>query len=264
MIINKSFYCLLVVLAFTFSKTVAGVLTLEGFYQGKNLFIQNPLSDGDFCVVSVFLNGEKVVASPKVSVFEVNLSGLNMNASIILKVLYRNNCEPKVLNEQVIKSKSRFEYTSVNVDIDAVNWSTKGEKSGGVFFIQRLSVSNEWEDLQQVECKGNVSANYYSVPSEHCTGLNQYRIKFIEADELIFYSKTVSFHLERKPITIYPRRVSEVLNFTTDKFIRYTIYNKEGVKLKQGKGTSVNCSDLKPDDHYTVVYDNQKKTFYKK
>ncbi len=152
----------------------------------------------------------------------------------------------------------------LNVDIDAINWSTKGEKSGGVFYIQRLSVSNEWEDLQQVECKGNVSANFYSVQAEHSTGLNQYRIKFVEADGLIFYSKTVSFQLERKPISIYPRRVSEVLNFTTDKPIRYSIYNKEGVKLKQGKGTSVNCSDLKPDDHYTVVYDNQKKTFYKK
>lgn len=251
-------------LSLTLHKSVAGVLTLEGFYQGKNLFIQNPLSDGEFCVVSVFLNGEKVVASPKVSVFEVNLSELSMNASITLKVLYRNNCEPKVLNEQVIKSKSRFEFTSVNVDIDAINWSTKGEKSGGVFSIQRLSVSNEWEDLESTDCKGTVSANYYSMPSEHCTGLNQYRVKFVEADNLIFYSKTVSFQLERKPITIYPRRVSDVLNFTTDKQIRYAVYNKEGVKLKQGKGTSVNCSDLKVDDHYTVVYDNQKKTFYKK
>ena len=261
--IKKALICVCFFILMTSVKLNAGVMTINGFYQGKNLFVQNPLSDGEFCVVSVFLNNEKLISYPKVSVFEVNMSNLKMNESVSGKILYRNNCEPKILNEQVIKSKSRFEFTSVNVDIDAVNWSSKGEKMGSVFYLQRLSVSNEWEDLGKFDCKGNVSANFYSVPSEHCTGLNQYRLKFVEED-LIFYSKTVSFQLERTPITIYPRRVSDVLNFTTDKPIRYSVYSKEGVKLKEGKGTSVNCTDLKPDDHYTVVYDNQKKTFYKK
>lgn len=264
MITNKFFSSLLLIFLLTFSKSFAGVLSLEGFYQGKNLFIQNPVSGYEFCIVSVFLNGEKIDSSPKVSVLEVDLSKLTMNAPIALKILHHNNCVPKVLNEQVIKSKSKFEFTSLGVDKETINWSTKGDKIGSVFFVQQLSVSDEWENIGKTECKGNVSANYYSQSAEHCTGANKYRVKFVENDSMVFYSKIVSFQLDRKPISIYPKRVSDVLNFTTDKMTRYIIYTKEGVKIKEGKGVRVNCTDLKSNDHYIIVFDNQKKTFYKK
>ena len=256
---------LLTVFAFTLIYIAnAGVLTLEGYYQGKNLFVQNPYSDGEFCVVSVFVNNSKLISYPKVSAFEIDLSNLALNTPITIKILHRNECKPKVLNEAVIMSQSRFAFTSVNVDRDALNWSSKGETIGGKFLIQRLNINNMWEDLETIACKGNLSASYYTWDSEHCTGLNQYRVKFIEEDGLMFYSNTVTFQYVRTPVTIYPRRVTDVINFTSDKPVRYSIYNKYGERLKNGKALTVNCADLPIDDHYTIVFDNQKKTFYKK
>lgn len=247
-----------------FSVVNAGVITIEGYYQGKNLFVQNPFNDNEFCVVSVFVNNSKVISYPKVSAFEVDLSSLAINTPITIKILHRNNCKPKVLNKQVVMSKSRFAFTSMNVDKDAVNWSSKGEKLGGVFFLQRLSINNSWDTVEEIECKGNLSASYYSWDAQHVAGVNQYRIKFVEEDGLIFYTKTVEIKNIREPITFYPRRVSDIITFVSKSPVVYAIYDKNGKKVKYGKGVTVNCESLPVDDHYTIVYDNQKKTFYKK
>ena len=242
----------------------AGVLTVKGVYQGKNLFVQNPYSNNEFCTVSVFVNNKKVLSYPKVSAYEIDLSHLTMNTAITVKILHRNNCLPKVLNVQVIKSSSRFAFTSLNVDADALNWSTKGERAGGEYVLQRLNASSLWEDLEEIKGKESPSANYYTKRADHNTGLNQYRLKFIEKSGLIFYSKAVTFKLVRTPIAIYPRRVSDVLNFVSEKPVRYTIYDKNGSKMKEGKAITIDCTELPGDDHYTIVFDNQKKSFYKK
>lgn len=240
------------------------MVTINGYYQGKNLFVQNPYEGGEFCVVSVFVNNSKVISYPKVSAFEIDFSNLALNTAVTIKILHRNNCKPKVLNKQVILSKSRFAFTSVNVDKDALNWSSKGEKLGGKFLIQRLSINNSWELVEEISGKGNLSANYYSWDALHVAGLNQYRLKFMEKDGLTFYSKTIEISNSRAPITFYPRRVSDVITFVSKTPVVFTIYDKNGENVKTGKGISINCEDLKSDDHYTIVFDNQKKTFYKK
>ena len=253
------------ILAFSFIGIAnAGVITIEGYYQGKNLFVQNPFKDNEFCVVSVFVNNSKVISYPKVSAFEVDLSSLAINTPITIKILHRNNCEPKLLNQQVVMSKSRFAFTSMNVDKDAVNWSSKGEKLGGKFYLQRLSVNNSWDTVEEVDCKGNLSASYYSWDAVHVAGLNQYRIKFVEEDGLIFYTKTVEIKNNREPITFYPRRVSDIITFVSKSPVVYSIYDKNGEIVMTGKGVTINCESLPQDDHYTLLYDNQKKTFYKK
>ena len=50
----------------------AGVLVLTGMYQGKDVYVQNPLSENqkDYCTKEVYLNNEKILTNIKSSVFE--------------------------------------------------------------------------------------------------------------------------------------------------------------------------------------------------
>jgi len=51
-------------IAFSFlffsSNSIAGTITVEGTYQGKNLYVQNPFAEGGvgFCVYEVVVNGK--------------------------------------------------------------------------------------------------------------------------------------------------------------------------------------------------------------
>ncbi|MBK7298049.1 MAG: hypothetical protein IPI91_16080 [Flavobacteriales bacterium] len=58
----------------------AGVLVLEGNFQGKNLFIQNPFSEAGvgFCVFEVTVNEQIATDEINSSAFEVDMNNFGM------------------------------------------------------------------------------------------------------------------------------------------------------------------------------------------
>src|ERR1700745_1336106 len=89
-----------------------GVIILEGNYQGKNLYIQNPFGNGGvgFCVTEVLVNGNVTVDETQSSAFEIDFKphNLKIGDKIEVKIKHKTDCKPKVLNPEVLKPKSTF------------------------------------------------------------------------------------------------------------------------------------------------------------
>src|SRR5690606_15482464 len=83
----------------------AGVIVVEGRYQGKNLFVQNPFSEAGvgFCVFEVTVNDQIATDEINSSAFEVDLGnyGLKLGDAITVKIKHKDGCTPVVLNPEV-------------------------------------------------------------------------------------------------------------------------------------------------------------------
>ena len=96
---------------------LAGVIVLEGHYQGKNLYVQNPFAGSGvgFCTYEVTVNGEVTTDEWNSSAFEIDLAarGLKVGEPVVIKIKHKDDCKPKVLNPEVLKPKSTFENLSM-------------------------------------------------------------------------------------------------------------------------------------------------------
>ena len=86
--------------------------TVTGEYQGKNIYVQNPLSKDklNFCTTEVYLNERLDKTSPKTSAYEIDLSHLEIGSPVFIKIVHKEGCKPKIINPQVIRSKSKFQF----------------------------------------------------------------------------------------------------------------------------------------------------------
>jgi hypothetical protein len=240
----------------------AGILTLTGVYQGKNLYIQNPFTGNqkDFCANEVFVNDIKVLTNIQSSAFEIDLSHLKVQEPVTIKITHKDDCKPKILNPQVIKATSSFQFSSFNVDSEHIVWSTKGEKPGGKMFVEHFQY-NSWVVIKELPAKGGVIINNYDMKASHNSDLNKYRIKFTEADGQVFYSQIVEFKSSLEKVTFYPTRVSDKITLSRD--ADYEILDAVGTVIKKGKGKEIDLTG-KPSGVYYLNTDNQTNKIFKK
>src|SRR5271163_2841123 len=90
-----------------------GVIIIEGNYQGKNLYVQNPFASGNvgFCVTEVYVNGNLTTDETQSSAFEIDFKPhkLTIGDKVEIKIKHKEDCRPKVLNPEVLKPKSTYE-----------------------------------------------------------------------------------------------------------------------------------------------------------
>lgn len=129
----KSIQLIIVVLGISFSmhgqaqKPNFPVMVLEGSYQGKNLYIQNPASEDNkgFCTKQVIVNG-KQYAFKRESAFVIQLDTMNfkLGEAIKIKIEYANDCKPKVLYDNSTPKRT----PDIDLKIDSagvLRWETK-------------------------------------------------------------------------------------------------------------------------------------------
>ena len=101
------------------------VIILEGNYQGKNLYVQNPFGSGGvgFCVTEVLVNGNITTDEVNSSAFEIDFKPhkLAIGDKVEIKIKHKENCKPKVLNPEVLKPKSTFEVISMTIEKDGTD-----------------------------------------------------------------------------------------------------------------------------------------------
>lgn len=242
----------------------AKVLKVNGVYQGRNIYIQNPLiSDGKYCAVSIYLNDEKIISEPKETSVEVDLSGLEVNEAVNIRIYHHSGCTPRVLNQYVIRPQSKFKFSGISIEGDQLKWETKGEKSGGEIHVQH-HINGEWVDVISLNPKGSLSANNYIEKVSHLSGENRYRIRYTEPGGLEFRSDVVKHVSNVEKVDFYPRRVKDYITFNPAKPVKYLIIDMEGNKVKQGNSKVIDCRDLEGNKYYTLLFDNQKERFLKK
>jgi hypothetical protein len=237
-------------------------LTLNGAYQGKNLYVQNPFTSNmkDFCTDEVFVNETKVMSQIKSSAFEIDLSHLKVNDPVVVKIVHKEDCKPKVLNAQVIRLNSTFQFSNFTIDNTILNWSTKGEKSGDKVAVEQF-INNNWITLKEMPSKGSSSSNNYVFDQNHHSGVNKYRIKYMEKDGNVFYSKVVEFQSQLQEVTFYPKRVSNKIYLS--RAVDYEVIDGYGTVISKGKGKEIVCEQLKEGVYYLNI-DNKTEKFLKK
>src|SRR5690554_3012561 len=102
-------------------------LSIEGSYQGKNLYVQNPASEDGFgfCVTKVTINNNIMPGGVGRSAFEIDFSLFNINVGddVFIVIEHGDGCTPKILNPEVLLPRSTFEVAAMTVvKIGNLNW----------------------------------------------------------------------------------------------------------------------------------------------
>lgn len=247
-----------------------GVIVLEGNYQGKNLYIQNPFAGSGvgFCVQQVTVNGNVTTDEIASSAFEIDFRNLQLKVGdkVEVKITHKDDCKPKVLNPEVLKPKSTFEIVSMSVGTDLTfKWSTKGETGKLAYTIEQFRW-NKWVKVGEVEGHGTPDLNSYSFKVTPHSGKNQYRVKQVDYTGQPKLSKTIDYLSASSEITFSPAKVSKEISFfsgSTPVETMFEIYDQFGNIVKRGFASTIDAANL-PKGAYYLNYDNKMGEFIKK
>ena len=268
----KKFYLILILSLIISGKgfSQGGVIILEGNYQGKNLYVQNPFGSGGvgFCVTEVFVNGNITTDETNSSAFEIDFKShkLAIGEKVEIKIKHKEDCKPKVLNPEVLKPKSTFEVINMSVEKDGtVKWSTKSETGKLAFAVEQFRW-NKWVKVGEADGIGTPSTNNYTFKIAPHSGKNQIRVRQTDYSGQPRLSKPVDFTSEVPDISFAPVKVSKDISFVSlDKPYEtmYEIYDQYGNVVKRGFGSSVDASNLAKGGYF-LNYDNKMGEFIKK
>jgi hypothetical protein len=267
-------YIFLFFVVSNFTKAQQGnVIILEGNYQGKVLYVQNPFGPGGvgFCVTEVKVNGNITTDELTSSAFEIDLKPhkLNIGDKVEVKIYHKEGCKPKVLNPEVLKPKSTYEIISMSAEKDGTyKWSTKSETGKLTFIIEQFRW-NKWVKVGEVDGVGTPTTNEYSFKISPHSGKNQLRVRQTDYSGIPRLSKAVDFVSDVSEIDYAPLKTSKDINFfmkgKDDKSVEtmYEIYDQYGNIVKKGFGPKVDVSNL-PKGGYFLNFDNKMGEFVKK
>lgn len=247
-----------------------GVIVLEGNYQGKNLYVQNPFASGNvgFCVTEVTVNGNVTTDETQSSAFEVDFKPhqLKIGDKVEVKIKHKADCKPKVLNPEVLKPKSTFEVISMSVEGDGMlKWQTKGEQGKLAFVVEQFRW-NKWVKVGEVDGVGTAATNSYEFKVSPHSGKNQFRVKQTDYSGQPRLSKPVDYMSKVCDVTFSPQKAAKDINFAcgeTPTETMYEIYDQYGNIVKRGFGDKIDVSNL-PKGGYFLNYDNKMGEFVKK
>ena len=268
LLVYLSIFCLFL----THLRAQNSVIILEGNYQGKSLYVQNPFNSGGvgFCVTEVKVNGNITTDETNSSAFEIDLKAhkLNMGEKVEVKIFHKDGCKPRVLNAEVLKPRSSFEVTNMTVDPDGtMKWSTKSETGILTYIIEQYRW-NKWVKVGEVEGNGTPNGNEYTFKITPHSGKNQLRIKQTDYTGQPRISKPVDFVSEVAECNFSPLKTNKEINFVSmsdgkASETMYEIYDQYGNIVKKGYGSKVDVSNL-PRGSYFINFDNKMGEFSKK
>ncbi|MEH0156080.1 hypothetical protein V6R21_18170 [Limibacter armeniacum] len=242
------------------ASSYAAELVIQGTYQGTNLYIQNSADEsGNFCIERITVN-DKELKTPSASAFEIDLSYLEKNTDVTIRIFHRSGCEPKILNPNAIKQKSNFAFTFTEATPALITWKTTGEVADSYFVILKREHS-EWKEYGLVYGKGSGKHNAYEFKVVHHSGENLYQIQYVRPDKATELSPVVDYMAELEQVSFFPQRVSKMLHFSRE--VNYMVMDKYGKVVMKGTAKEVDCGELQSGS-YHISYDNTSGKFFKK
>lgn len=244
-------------------------LSIEGTYQGKNLYIQNPENEDGFgfCVSKVMINGDILPVGIASSAFEINfkLFNLAIGDPLFIVIEHSNNCAPKILNPEVLLPGSTYEVVSMKISNKGkLEWTTRNEKGKLPFFIEQYRW-DKWVQVGEVRGVGTSMENSYEFMVSPHSGINKVRVVQVDHSGTKNASGTVSFKSDTpeviKSTTIVKSRIEFTANHQPVE-TRYEIYDAYGNIVKKGVGSVVDCENLVKGAYY-INYDNKTEKFFR-
>lgn len=261
-------YTLIILLVF-FATSVDAALSVEGTYQGKNLYIQNPMDDEGFgyCATKVTVNGDIMPGGTSMGAFEIDFAQFNIEIGepVFIVIEHNDGCKPKILNPEVLLPRSTFIVKNMTVSSDGtVKWSTTGEQGKLPFVIEQYRW-NKWVPVGEVDGKGSAGENKYETKVVPHSGENIIRIVQVDHSGTKRPSQEVKFVSTVAKVTKTPAKVKDEIKFLAngkDVETRYEIYDAYGNIVKKGVGSKVNCTNLLKGVYY-INFDNVNEKFIK-
>lgn len=253
------------------SFTNAASLSVEGTYQGKNLYIQNPMDSEGFgyCVTKVTVNGDIMPGGTNVGAFEVDFADFNIAVGepVFIVIESHDGCKPKVLNPEVLLPRSTFNIESMKASKDgSIEWTTSKEEGKLPFIIEQYRW-NKWVRVGEVQGLGGASGtNSYTFKLDPHSGENSVRVVQVDHSGKKRPSEPVKFQSDNPKLSKTPAKVKTDIQFLDPNGVltetRYEIYDAYGNIVKKGVGKVVNCSNLKRGVYY-INFDNTNEKFIK-
>lgn len=241
--------------------SIAEELSISGFYQGKNLYVQNPLSADKklFCTNEVFVNEKMVLSQIKNSAYTINLSHLENGSPVTIKITYKNDCAPKIINAFVLqKSNQNYTFQSVQIKDNLILWSLKEEVISGRFIIEKYT-ENYWKPIGTTPISFEKKEYTQNIERYLSEGINKFRVKYLSPDEQVFVSSNISHEFLGESVTFSLTSSNKIL---LSKESPYEIMDAEGNLIKDGKGNEIAISTLHPGIYY-INYANKSEKFRK-
>ena len=263
------FICFL--FSFTAVFAESGELVLEGTYQGKNLYVQNPFSNSGvgFCVYEVRINDQVTTDEVNSSAFEIDFLSfqLAIGTPVTIKIKHKDGCKPRVLNAEVIKPRSTYQIISIASDADGkLNWKTSGEMGPLPFIVEQYRW-NKWVKVGEVQGIGSETVNSYNFKITAHSGRNKVRIKQVDYSGAKT-SADVSFNSKVPPVTFAMNASQKEIAFKNTAGqaaeTMYEIFDSFGNAVKKGYGNRVDIASLKAGGAmYYISYDKNTESFTK-
>lgn len=240
-------------------------IELEGTYQGKNIYVQNPSSikgTRQFsCTEKVIVNGNEIFFY-KTSAFEIKLDslGFKLDDTIKIEIFHKPDCKPKVITQNYTP-KGNFDLVSISVDSNAVlHWISKNEINKLTFTVEQFRW-NKWIKVGKVDGKGGIQENIYSFQTQPHSGLNKFRVKQIASGKPRI-SKSTEIEIPNLQVKILgnQQKLSDTLEFSRETM--YELYDRHGNMIKKGYGKTIELNKLERNFYY-LNYDNKTETITK-
>ncbi len=253
------------IISFFNCKVIAEEIIIKGNYYGENIYVLNPSCEqGVFCVEKVYVNEKVTKDEINSNSFEIDFSNLNLEIgdAVIIKIKHKKECIPKIINPEVLRAESDFSFTTIKFDNDKkLIWSVKGN-TGNIPFVIEQYRWNKWIQVDKVEVKDTVTNNNYCFQTHHAYyGINKYRVKYVDINGKINYSKEKSFYSKTQEILLAPKKIFDNIMFTKE--TRWEIFDETGELIMNGFGNDINVSKLS-EGNYWINYDNKTEIFRKR
>ncbi len=247
----------------------AAKLSLEGVYQGKNVFIQNPsdASGFGFCISKIYVNGDLIPISLNSSTLTINLKALKMSVGepVFLVIHHSDDCTPKIINAEVLLPKSTFQLSTIVVNNSTdLTWTTTGE-SGKLNFLIEQYKWDKWVVVGEVMGQGTATLNTYSFKLFPHSGKNEVRVSQIDNTLKKRSSKSTIFPSTIPSVTKTPTKVKDYITFKSNNAeveTYFEVFDAYGNILKSGKASKVDCKKLLNGLYY-LNFDNKTEKFIK-
>lgn len=249
---------------FTILSAHAGEIELRGTFQGENLYVKNPFaaSGVGFCVYEVTVNGQTTTDEINSSAFEIDLSVFQfaIGQAINVGIKFKDDCEPKVLNPEVLNPRATFVIENMAINNDQLTWSTSKE-SGSLPFIVEQYRWNKWVKVGEVDGKGSIASNSYTTTIRNHSGENKFRVKQVDYRNKPRYSEELKNTSAKPEVTYGPNKIVDNIAFSAATL--YEIYDEYGGIVFKGYGSDVNITGIEKGRYY-INYDNKMERFTKK
>ena len=105
---------------FSYSQSTGETIILDGNYNGKNIHINNPVSEEEvgYSITTIYVNNRLITDQINLPIIEIDFSKLSMQIGeqITININHKRNTLPKILNLEVISINYDTNETSKNLN----------------------------------------------------------------------------------------------------------------------------------------------------